>query len=188
VRAALAGSALLTLTGTGGCGKTRLALRVAEDPPTDRGRAGIDGAPMHAARRHRLELRAPRGGRAARLPRLSVFVGVCALEAATVVCGDGRDDLETLDLLARLADKSLVRVEDQGGVTRYGMLERIRQYAIEECDRQNETAPLRDRHLRFHLELAESVAPHLDSYANEDPRPWLEWLRPVRDDLLAALY
>src|SRR5512140_1992888 len=71
---------------------------------------------------------------------LSVFAGGWTLEGAVAVCGEGRDELEVLDLLARLADKSLVQVEEHHGATRYGYLETIRQYAREELDRKGESA------------------------------------------------
>jgi predicted ATPase len=54
--------------------------------------------------------------------RLAVFAGGWTLEAAEAVCaGDGIEAVEVLDLLTRLADRSLVVVEEQpDGTARYG--------------------------------------------------------------------
>lgn len=117
---------------------------------------------------------------------LSVFAGGWTLEAATAVCGDGCDELDVLDLLARLADKSLVQAEERNEATRHGMLETIREYGREECDRRGESAALRDRHLRFYLELAERAAPHFEYDKDEDPEPWFARLLPERENFLAA--
>ena len=80
------------------------------------------------------------------LRRLSVFAG-WSLEMAEQVCS--RDDLpaaDVLDLLAALADKSLV-VVDSGvnGQTRYRMLDSIREYAAARLDAAGEAAMLQQR-------------------------------------------
>src|SRR5918995_699529 len=69
------------------------------------------------------------------LRRLSVFAGGRTLEAVEEVCagaeGDAIEPYEVLDLLSQLVNKSLVVVVEhtRSGVTRYRMLETIRQYA-----------------------------------------------------------
>ena len=65
------------------------------------------------------------------LDRLSVFAGGCDLAAAeAVLAGDDLDELDVVDLLGQLVDKSLVVADDNadGGV-RYRLFESIRQYA-----------------------------------------------------------
>ena len=52
------------------------------------------------------------------------------MEAAEGVC-QGDDGRRTLGTLARLVDKSLVMMSEGEGVTRYHLLETIRQYAAE---------------------------------------------------------
>jgi predicted ATPase/serine/threonine protein kinase len=59
--------------------------------------------------------------------RLSAFSGGWTLEAAEGLVAHS----DVLGLLTRLADKSLVVVEEQGDEKRYRMLETIRQYAAE---------------------------------------------------------
>ena len=80
------------------------------------------------------------------LRRLSVFAG-WSLEMAEQVCsGDDLPAADVLDLLAALADKSLV-VVDSGvnGQTRYRMLDTIREYAAARLDAAGEAAMLQQR-------------------------------------------
>ena len=63
-----------------------------------------------------------------------------------------------LDLLASLADKSLVAVELDSG--RYRLLETIRQYAREKLEASGEENAVRERHLDFYLAFAEAAEPH----------------------------
>lgn len=64
--------------------------------------------------------------------RLAVFVGSFTLEDAEAVCSDDRlARSDVLDRLAHLVEKSLVFVEQEGGTTRFRMLETIREYAGE---------------------------------------------------------
>jgi predicted ATPase/DNA-binding CsgD family transcriptional regulator len=80
------------------------------------------------------------------LRRLSVFAG-WSLEMAEQVCsGDDLPAADVLDLLAALADKSLV-VVDSGvnGQTRYRMLDSIREYAAARLDAAGESAMLQQR-------------------------------------------
>jgi predicted ATPase/DNA-binding CsgD family transcriptional regulator len=80
------------------------------------------------------------------LRRLSVFAG-WSLEMAEQVCSS--DDLpaaDVLDLLAALADKSLVVVEGgASGQTRYRMLDTIREYAAARLAAAEEAATLQHR-------------------------------------------
>lgn len=91
------------------------------------------------------------------LNRLSVFVGGWTLDSAEGVCGEFVDVPETL---ASLVDKSLVlRREGADESVRYGMLESIRQYALEraaagEGDALNINVGTR-RHRDYFLILAE---------------------------------
>jgi hypothetical protein len=89
-----------------------------------------------------------------------VFAGGASLEAAEEVAG------ATLDSLASLVDKSLVRTDGE----RFVMLETIREYASEQLDRTDEAEAVRERHGRFFLALAESagLAPDLDTPQRHD--------------------
>ena len=98
--------------------------------------------------------------------RLAIFAGSFELEAAEEV-GAADDDLETsriADLLARLAEKSLVAVGEAGRGRRYRLLETVRMYARERLDEAGEWPVLADRHARWALALAEREhgSPRLD--------------------------
>ena len=145
-----------------------------------------------AAARHRT-LRATLGwsydllsdGEQALLGRLSVFVGGFTLEAAEEVCGGGGiEEYEVLDLLGRLVDKSLVVAEAEGeGVFRYGMLEPVRQYALERLEEGGEEET-RLRHAEHYLALAERAEPEL---LGADQGEWFGRLRTEIGNLRAAL-
>ena len=78
--------------------------------------------------------------------RLAVFHGSFSLEAAETVC-----DAE-LDVLEALVVKSLVR---RWGSGRLGMLDTIREYALEQLDESPEGQRLHQRQAEFFLELAD---------------------------------
>ena len=78
--------------------------------------------------------------------RASVFAESFSLEAAESVCGTSLDTLESL------VEKSLVRRWDSG---RLGLLDTIREYAVERLDESNEADDVRRRHAAFFLDAAE---------------------------------
>jgi predicted ATPase/predicted Ser/Thr protein kinase len=94
---------------------------------------------------------------------LSVFAGGCTLEAACrVLRGADADEFETLDLLTQLIDKSLLISDDRGGSTRFRLLETIRQYGLEELDRENETTSALIAHLDYYASLAADWARRIE--------------------------
>ena len=117
--------------------------------------------------------------------RLAVFSGGWSLEAAEAVCSSGdlaRD--EVLDLLAKLVDRSLVLVDNRGGVARYTLLETLRQFAQEQLDDAGEREAVSIQHLSWCVNLAESGAPKLNT---PDQTSWLEVFDREHDNLRAAL-
>jgi len=121
--------------------------------------------------------------------RLAVFLGGWTLEAAEAICGDESDlgvvaSDDVLELLEGLINKSLVIAESEHGMSRYHMLETIRQYANEKLVDSGEAKGLHEEHLEFFLDLAETASLHL--YRHEQ----LEWLGKLDADyenLRAAL-
>jgi non-specific serine/threonine protein kinase len=82
--------------------------------------------------------------------RLGVFVGGFTLEAAEHVCSGKPLTLESVfDTLGLLVQKSLVGAEEQEGRNRYGMLETIREHALEHLRVSGEERELRSRHLEW---------------------------------------
>ena len=114
--------------------------------------------------------------------RLAVFAGGWTLEAAEEVASGG--DIartEVVEQLTRLVEKSLVTMVEGGG--RYRLLETMRQYAAEQLEAAGEGDTTRDRHLAFHVALAETARPHLSgSHQGE----WLARLDLERENFLAA--
>ncbi len=114
--------------------------------------------------------------------RLSVFAGGCTLAAAEGVCaGDGLPEDEVLDRLSLLVEMSLVALEPERG--RYRMLETVRHYAHEKLQQAGELASLSERHLHWHVALAEQARPQL---AGAEQGLWLSRLDLERDNFLAA--
>jgi len=114
------------------------------------------------------------------LRRLSVFANGWTLEAAESICGD----LETLDLLAQLVNKSLVVVSDSGDAARYWLLETIRQYARDRLLEAGETEEVCQRHLDYFVQIAESAEPGLITV---DARQWVSLLEAEYENLHVAI-
>lgn len=96
------------------------------------------------------------------LRRLSVFAGGWSLEAAEVVCSDElllSDDV--LDLLTQLVEKSLVVLDPQPTEPRYRLLETIREYGLEKLTHAGEVDSTRERHLRYFVDLSDTIRPML---------------------------
>jgi predicted ATPase/DNA-binding SARP family transcriptional activator len=107
------------------------------------------------------------------LAELSVFAGGFSLHAVAAVCCGG-DQAAALDLIDQLAAKSLLTAQTTPGVTRYQMLETIRDYAANRLAETGEDGPARTRHARVFLDLAER-------------EPGLAVLAAEQDNLRAAL-
>jgi predicted ATPase/class 3 adenylate cyclase len=119
------------------------------------------------------------------LARLSVFVGGWTLEACERVCiGNGIESWEVLDLLTALVDKSLVIAEEREGMTRYRLLEMIRQYAREKLASQTDSETYRRMHRDYFLVLAEEAEPKL--HGNEQAH-WLDVLETEHENVRQAL-
>ena len=115
------------------------------------------------------------------LQSLSVFVDGWTLEAAESVC----DNLDMLDVLTHLVDKSLVAVDlEHGDEPRYYLLETIRQYAREKLNDSGEGEQVRARHLDYFLTLAQKAEPKLYG-ANQIE--WLQKLENEHENMHAAL-
>jgi predicted ATPase/DNA-binding SARP family transcriptional activator len=113
--------------------------------------------------------------------RLAVFVGGCTAEAAEAVCAAGEEAI--LEGLAALADGSLIRQESVEEA-RLGMLETVREYALERLAASGEEPQLRRRHAEYYLGLAETAEQEL--HGSEQGR-WLERLDREHGNLRAAL-
>jgi predicted ATPase/class 3 adenylate cyclase/predicted negative regulator of RcsB-dependent stress response len=116
--------------------------------------------------------------------RLAVFVGGWTLEAAEQVCVQERSELDILELLTHLVDKSLVNMEESAEDVRYRMLETTRQYAREMLMMSEETRIYRDQHLEYFLKYAETAQLELRGRKQAE---WMSLLETEHDNLRAAL-
>jgi len=95
--------------------------------------------------------------------RLAVFAGGFTLTAAEQVsAGSGIRAKRMLELLTRLADKSLLRVDHMDSGARYHLLGTVREYALERLAEASEAEATRRAHLRCFADLVEEVAPRID--------------------------
>jgi predicted ATPase len=131
--------------------------------------------------------------------RLGVFVGGWTLEAAEAVCTapEGAESLglEMLEGLSALVDQSLVQQleGEEGSEPRFGPLQVIREYALEQLEASGEAEALWRAHLTYYLTLAEEVEPWLVGgprlpdalmrleHEHDNLRAALEWTRRQRE-------
>jgi predicted ATPase len=124
--------------------------------------------------------------------RLGVFAGTFDLKAAEAICGDadaaapadpGRAG-HVLDTLGSLVDSSLVRPQTRTAEPRFGLLETIREYALERLRAGTEWRETHDRHAAYFLALAEPAAAELQGPGQ---LAWLDRLETEHDNLGAAM-
>jgi predicted ATPase len=118
--------------------------------------------------------------------RLSVFVGGCTLESVEAVCDTKGDlDLDLLDGMASMVDKSLMRQSEQTkGEPRFAMLETIREYAREKLEASQEEAATKRAHAAYCLVLAEEAAVEQEGPKSAE---WLERFALEHDNFRAGL-
>jgi predicted ATPase len=98
-------------------------------------------------------------------PRLSVFAGGWTIEAAEFLGAGGVVTAsDTLGLMQRLIDQSLVVSEERRGTVREAMLQTLRGYGHDRQVEVGEAELVRRRHLYGPRELAERIEP-------SEPRP-----------------
>ncbi len=119
------------------------------------------------------------------LRRMAIFAGGCTSEAVAAVTSDPAIDAHAaVDVLARLARRSLVNVATRASGARYRLLETTRAYALEKLDEAGETAAARYRHAEyFHALVADG---YLEWFHMSDAA-WHERYAPELDNVRAAL-
>ncbi|MDF2759358.1 MAG: hypothetical protein K0S99_1990 [Thermomicrobiales bacterium] len=116
--------------------------------------------------------------------RLAVFVGTFTMEAAEAVLSVPGRRLDVFEGIASLVDKSLLHPsEGTDGDPRFGMLETIREFALELLEHSGDARDVSRRHAAFYLALAEQMAPESLPGA---PPPGLHRLTADRHNLWAA--
>jgi predicted ATPase/DNA-binding SARP family transcriptional activator len=93
--------------------------------------------------------------------RQAVFRDGFTLDAAEAVCaGDPLAAGDVLDLVAKLVDRSLLKVREHHGFARYVPLETVRQYAVERLAASGEEPTMRRRHADYVFGLVNAAAQH----------------------------
>ncbi|MBS0447075.1 MAG: hypothetical protein JSR59_14125 [Proteobacteria bacterium] len=119
------------------------------------------------------------------LRRLAVFVGGFDLTAAEQVCGvDPIEDIDVLDLLSSLIEKSLVMLDERDESTRYRMLETIRDYAHEKLDEAGELADTAARHCEHYFAMAKAATAGLAGAQQGD---WIWRVETEFDNMRSAM-
>jgi predicted ATPase/class 3 adenylate cyclase len=119
--------------------------------------------------------------------RMSVFAGGCDLDAvaAVAVTADDPGGCDPLEPVAELQDVSLITVTDGiDGEPRIGMLETIRDYALERLEQDDDAGDARRRHAEHYAAVAERARAQLDGPAQLTA---LDRLEAEHDNLRAAL-
>jgi predicted ATPase/DNA-binding SARP family transcriptional activator len=94
--------------------------------------------------------------------RLAVFAGGFTLAAAEQVAAGDIPPGRMLDLLERLADKSLLQADLTGTAARYCLLGIVREYAAEQLTRSAEQDGVRRAHLHWYVRFVQEVVPRID--------------------------
>jgi predicted ATPase/class 3 adenylate cyclase len=117
--------------------------------------------------------------------RLSVFIGGWTLESAEAICDPTSLDLDILEGLTSLVDKSLIRRhESDGGSPRFSMLETIREFGYEQLGGIGDLDLMVRRHAEYFLDLAVEAEPHLTA---GDQVEWLDRCEREHANIRAAL-
>jgi predicted ATPase/class 3 adenylate cyclase len=118
--------------------------------------------------------------------RLSVFAGGWTLQAGEPIADPGAElGRDVLGILGSLVDKSLIqRMAAPSKAVRFGMLETIREFGMEQLETAGEAASTRNRHAVHFLNVAEAAEPHLRGV---EQKRWLDQLELDHDNIRAAL-
>jgi predicted ATPase len=120
----------------------------------------------------------------ATLRRLSVFHGGFTLAAAAAVCADIGAELDTLDRVTGLVDRSVMSVQRRSDGERYRLLESIGLFAEQRLQEHGEATPARDRHAGFFVAFVQDASNRPD---RRDQASWARLLDAEHDNLTAAL-
>ena len=117
--------------------------------------------------------------------RVAIFAGGFSLDAATAVCaGDGLDEVDILDLLSSLTDKSLVVADTGGKQERYHLLESTRAYSLDKLAATGERERLARRHAEYFRDQAQEADKR---YGTGSTLTWFADVEQELDNYRAAL-
>ena len=117
--------------------------------------------------------------------RLSVFAASFSVGAAEVVCTPDSSDIQVIDAIESLLDKSLLlKLDGQGGEHRFAMLDVVREYAEATLESTGEAEDIRQAHAEFFVSLGETAEPFLQAAQSAE---WLDRMEDEHENLRAAM-
>ncbi len=124
--------------------------------------------------------------------RLAVFSGGWTLDAAAAICiapeGAEPPELDLLDGVGSLIDKSLVQQREEGGEPRFGMLGVIREYALERLAASGEADALSQAHLAYYLNLGDQfLQAENATWSTVEMQGWFDRIGREHDNFRVAL-
>jgi predicted ATPase len=88
--------------------------------------------------------------------RLGVFEGTFSFLAAEYVC-DQRGEIDMLEVISSLVDKSLIRPQDDEDLARFTMLRVVREYALERLQGSGDLEITQERHARYFFRVSQDA-------------------------------
>jgi predicted ATPase/class 3 adenylate cyclase len=117
--------------------------------------------------------------------QVSSFAGSFTIDAASFVCCCPEiPESEIFDLIASLADKSLVAADTTGSQERYRLLESMREYALEKLTAGGERENVTRRHAEYFLAAAQTAERNFNAMPLSG---WLGTLEPEVENFRATL-
>lgn len=117
--------------------------------------------------------------------RVGIFAGGFGLAAARAVCdGDRAGEVDILDLLSSLTDKSLIVADTARDHERYRLLESTRAYALEKLAAGGDRERLARRHAEYFLDEAQAAD---KDWGTVSLAAWLARVELERDNFRAVL-
>lgn len=114
--------------------------------------------------------------------RLSVFVGGFTFESVDAVCNSaGELEMDTLDALASLGDKSLIKSREN---SRFLMLATLRDFGMEELASDPDYEVIHENHATYFSEFTQEAAKHFMTPAQAE---WMDRIEQEHDNIRAAL-
>jgi predicted ATPase/class 3 adenylate cyclase len=115
--------------------------------------------------------------------RVGIFAGGFSLDAAAAVCSsEGLDEIDILDLLSSLTDRSLVVADTAGEQERCHLLESTRAYALEKLTAAGAHEQLARRHAEYFRDQAQD-----ERYGTGSMAAWLASVERELDNYRAVL-
>jgi predicted ATPase len=114
---------------------------------------------------------------------IAIFANSATLDAVESVAGS--DGIDSFDALTALVEESLVQLTDNDpDEARFGMLQSIRAFGLEQLAAHGEEASVREAHARYYASIVQVARPAL---SGPQQRTWFDRFETEHDDLRAAL-